>query len=123
MKIKVGDDVYTFDPAAITLKEVQALNLAAGLEVTDMLSPRFNDPRVLTAVIWLCRTRPLDKGGGGEKKRRYEDVDTPLAQVLIDWDEPTEESPTEATLADDASESQHSSSESPNSSEIPASGS
>ena len=115
MKIKVGDETYTYDMAALTLKEVQALNLAAGLEVTDMLSPRFNDPRVLTAVIWLCRTRPLDKGGGGEKKLRYEDVDVPLVQVLIDWEDPAEEeSPTEATLADDVSGSQHSLSESPN---------
>ena len=113
MKIKVGEDVYTYDPAALTLKEVQALNRAVGLEVTDMLTPRFNDPRVLTAVIWLCRMRPLDKGGGGETALRYEDVDTPLSVVAIDWDEPSEESPTQATLADDANGSQHSSSESP----------
>ena len=119
MKIKVGEDVYDYDPAALTLREVRRLNeQGAGLQITDLLRPSFNDPRILTAIIWLCRTRD------GEVKLRYEDVDVPLAEIQLDMDLPADDdSPTQATLEDDAQGSPISLSESSSSSVIPASGS
>jgi hypothetical protein len=85
VKITVGDDTYDYDSAALTLKEARALNLQAGLELTDLLTGRFNDPRVMTAIIWLCRVRD------GELKLRYDDIDIPLAKITIHWDEPEPE--------------------------------
>jgi hypothetical protein len=97
MKLKVGDEVYDFDPGELSTKEATQLKVQAGLNYSDLTGLNIDDPRILQAVIWLCRTRY------GEKRLQYDDIDVQVKDIDIIPDEPTPEpeTPTEATPPDE----------------------
>ena len=107
MKLKIGDEVYEYDHQALTTREATLLKVQAGLNYSDLQFGNVDDPRVLQAVIWLCRSRPFDKGGGNEKRLMYDDIDVKVTDIEIVRDEAESEPdepvvPTEATPPESA---------------------
>ena len=98
MKLKIGDEVYEYDHQALTTREATLLKIQAGLNYSDLQFGNVDDPRVLQAVIWLCRTRD------GEKRLMYDDIDVLVSAIDIVRDEPEPEPvvPTVATPPESA---------------------
>ena len=98
LKITVGDDTYSYDGSRVTLKMSRLLKQQSGLDIPDVTMGRLSDPRVLTAIIWLCRY------DDGEHDLQFDDIDAPLATIGVTVESEADgESPTSATLPDNGS--------------------